>query len=89
MVMPTYLLAMLISPFNTESKAVSPNGVSVRVLGRKEWADETDFALYEATAIVDRMSEEYGFNYCDAFEEGVCKSDQASIPQFGAGKTWI
>ena len=57
------------------------------VLGRKEWAGETDFALYEATAIVDRMSEEYGFNYCDAFEEGVCKSDQASIPQFGAGKT--
>ena len=53
-------------------------------MGRNEWKDEAQFALNESVAIVDAMSEKFGFNYCDAFN-GHCKSDQAGIPQFGAG----
>ena len=64
--------------------ATSDRGVTVRILGRNEWKDEAQFALDESVAIVDAMSEKFGFNYCDAFN-GHCKSDQAGIPQFGAG----
>ena len=59
--------------------------MKVRILGRKGWEDQADFALQESLAIVDKMSEVFGYNYCDAFENSECKSDQAAIPQFGAG----
>ena len=90
MVIPTYLLAMLISDFNTESSGVSGDGVKVRILGRKEWAGETKWALEETLSVVDGLSAKFGYDYCDSFPgeagaDGNCKSDQVSVPQFGAG----
>ena len=56
MKMSTYLIAVLISSFHTEAKGVSDKGVGVRILGRQDWKDQTDFALIEAMSIVDSFS---------------------------------
>ena len=56
MKMSTYLIAVLISSFHTEAKGVSDKGVGVRILGRQDWKDQTDFALSEAMSIVDSFS---------------------------------
>ncbi|CBY34741.1 unnamed protein product [Oikopleura dioica] len=84
MPMATYLNAILVSPFNTESK---------------EWKDDTIYALNEAMSIVDNFSIYFDWNYCHAFKnktnnnaigELVCKTDQTGIPQFrsGAMENW-
>ena len=71
-------------------------------LGRKDWADEIEFALKEATSIVDGLADYFDYDYCDPIlaaagpQEGVgdpdlkCKSDQTGIPTFrsGAMENW-
>lgn len=81
---------MLVSDFNTDASGVSADGVKVRILGREEWKNETQWALDETLSVVDGLSEKFGYQYCDSFpgptgENGNCKSDQVSVPQFGAG----
>lgn len=90
MLMPTYLLAILVSDYHLESKGVSDKGVHIRIVGRKGWEDQTEFALQEALTIVDAMSDKFQYDYCRPFEGGECKSDQAAIPQFsfGAMENW-
>ena len=85
MIMPTYLLAILVSDYHLESKGISDKGVSIRILGRKGWENQAHFALEEAKSIVDGMSDLFDYDYCGPFGSGECKSDQAAIPQFGAG----
>ena len=71
-------------------------------LGRKDWADEIEFALKEATSIVDGLADYFDYDYCDPIlaaagpQEGFgdpelkCKSDQTGIPTFrsGAMENW-
>ena len=68
MVMPTYLLAFLVSPYHLDNKGTSRGGVDVRIIGRRGWEDQSGFALAEAMSIVDGMSEKFDLDYCDAFQ---------------------
>ncbi|CBY11314.1 unnamed protein product [Oikopleura dioica] len=76
----TYILAMLISDFNTDSSGVSADGVKVRILGRKEWENETNWALEETLSVVDGLSEKFGYKYCNAFPEPSAFIVTFSIP---------
>ena len=98
--MPTYLLAIVVSPYAVDNSGISKKETLVRILGRPDYADQTDFALNEAMSIIDNMSDFFEVDYCDAFidesavvsgnKSEVCKSDQAGIPTFspGAMENW-
>ena len=53
MTISSYLLSILVSPFHLETQATSEKGVSVRIIGRKGWEADAEFALEEAMSIVD------------------------------------
>mgnify|MGYP000295901247 CR=1 FL=1 len=57
----------------------------MRIIGRKGWEEDSQFALGEAMREVDGFSEKFAIDYCEAFEGMPCKSDQTGIPQFAAG----
>ena len=100
-VMPTYLLAMVISPYIVDGKVggTSEKDVQVRIMGRPSYEEDTQIALNEAKSIVDGYSEYFGIDYCQQFVDEVtdgyemkdlCKSDQSGAPTFspGAMENW-
>ena len=99
MKMSTYLVAILVSTFNVEATGTSAGGTSIRILGRQDWKNETNYALNEAMSIVDSLGEYFDYHYCrpllqaDGTEDingTKCKLDHAGIPtfNFGAMENW-
>ena len=65
-------------------------GVEVSIVGREKWQDDAGYALDEAMTIIDALGEKFGISYCQGYDNQICKSDQAAIPQmrFGAMEQW-
>ena len=89
MIMPTYLLAMVISDYQIETvKDRSPEtNTLVRVPAPDYIINDKlgDYSLEAAMRIIDGFSEYFGFDYTQSFPEGRAKTDQIGIPDFAAG----
>ncbi|XP_061386746.1 aminopeptidase N-like [Musca vetustissima] len=76
-IMPTYLLAFIISDFEYTEAVMS--GIPQRIYSRPSGKHEQEFALVSGMLIVERLGEYLNVSYM------LPKLDQAAIPDFAAG----